>query len=252
MAYSGLRWGEMAALSADRVDTARRRIAVDRQLVETRHDLRLGPPKSRRRRTTMYPARTPGGVDLAELVERRLGELGADDILFPSPRGRWPRRSNYRRNTFEPAAAAGWPLDARGRRAWSFHSLRHVFATWALAQPGARMEDVSRLMGHSTVRVTRTCTSLPTATCSSGSTGRRSRSRRGRASGGFRRYRYLALCLCRYRMGLSCGICSIPPLGITSAGPLSPGTRFPSRMSQIVEEPCSRRTVPSLGTNEIL
>jgi integrase len=155
VAYSGLRWGEMAALTADRVDAARRRIAVDRQLVETRHDLRLGPPKSRRRRTTMYPARTPGGVDLAELVERRLGELGADDILFPSPRGRWPRRSNYRRNTFEPAAvAAGWPLDARGRRAWSFHSLRHVFATWALAQPGARIEDVSRLMGHSTVRVT--------------------------------------------------------------------------------------------------
>jgi integrase len=30
----------------------------------------------------------------------------------------------------------------------------HVFATWALAQPGARIEDVSRLLGHSTVRVT--------------------------------------------------------------------------------------------------
>jgi integrase len=29
-----------------------------------------------------------------------------------------------------------------------------VFATWALAQPGARIEDVSRLLGHSTVRVT--------------------------------------------------------------------------------------------------
>jgi integrase len=152
VAYSGLRWGEMAALSADRVDPTRRRIAVDRQLIETRHDLRLGPPKSRRRRTTMYPARTPGGV---ELVERRVGELGADDILFPSPRGCWPRRSNYRRNTFEPAAAAaGWPLDARGRRAWSFHSLRHVFATWALGQPGAPHRGRVPLMDHSTMRVT--------------------------------------------------------------------------------------------------
>ncbi len=34
------------------------------------------------------------------------------------------------------------------------HSHRHVFATWALAQPGARIEDVPRLLGHSTVRVT--------------------------------------------------------------------------------------------------
>ncbi|MBW3575940.1 MAG: tyrosine-type recombinase/integrase [Actinobacteria bacterium] len=155
VAYSGLRWGEMAALTADRVDASRRRIVVDRQVVETRHQLCLGPPKNRRRRTTMYPARTPGAIDLAPMVERRLAEIAPEDLLFPSPRGCWPRRSNYRRNTFEPAAtAAGWPRSAEGRWAWTFHSLRHVFATWALAQPGARIEDVSRLLGHSTVRVT--------------------------------------------------------------------------------------------------
>ncbi len=28
------------------------------------------------------------------------------------------------------------------------------FATWALSQPGGRIEDVSRLMGHSSVRIT--------------------------------------------------------------------------------------------------
>jgi site-specific recombinase XerD len=32
--------------------------------------------------------------------------------------------------------------------------LRHVFATWALVQPGLRLEDVSRLLGHSGTRVT--------------------------------------------------------------------------------------------------
>jgi integrase len=37
---------------------------------------------------------------------------------------------------------------------WTFHSLRHVFATWALSQPGIRIKDVSRLMGHSSIRVT--------------------------------------------------------------------------------------------------
>jgi integrase len=84
-----------------------------------------------------------------------VGELPADGLLFPSPKGHWARRSNYRRNLFDPAAtAAGWPRRADGRWQWTFHSLRHVFATWALAQPGARIEDVSRLLGHSTVRVT--------------------------------------------------------------------------------------------------
>jgi Phage integrase family len=104
---------------------------------------------------SLFPARTPAGVDLAALVERRLGELPGDGLLFPSPKGHWARRSNYRRNLFDPAAiAAGWPRRADGRWQWTFHSLRHVFATWALAQPGGRIEDVSRLLGHSTVRVT--------------------------------------------------------------------------------------------------
>lgn len=155
VAYSGLRWGEMAALTADRVDPEHRRILVDRQVVEGRHGLVLAPPKNRRRRSTMYPARTPQGAELGRLLARRLAELPPGGLVFPSPTGKWPRRSNYRRNTFDPAAeAAGWPRRPDGRRAWTFHSLRHVFATWALSRPGARIEDVSRLLGHSTVRVT--------------------------------------------------------------------------------------------------
>ena len=155
VAYSGLRWGEHAALTADRIEAPLRSITVDRQVLETRHGLKLSAPKGRKRRITMYPARTPEGISLAELVARRLRELSPDALLFPSPRGRWVRRSGYGRRIFRPAAeAAGWPQDAHGRLCWTFHSLRHVFATWALAQPGARLEDVSRLLGHSSVRIT--------------------------------------------------------------------------------------------------
>jgi len=155
VAYSGMRWGEHVALTADRVDLQRRRITVDRQVIETRSALKADLPKGRRRRVTMFPATTPAGIDLAALVERRLAELGPEGLLFPAPRGGWARRSNYGRNTWDPAATAvGWPRSDNGRWHWSFHSLRHVFATWALNQPGLRLEDVSRLLGHSSVRVT--------------------------------------------------------------------------------------------------
>ncbi|MHB8463700.1 MAG: tyrosine-type recombinase/integrase [Acidimicrobiales bacterium] len=155
VAYTGLRWGEHVALRANRIDARRRRVNVDRQVIEVRSGLKLSLPKSRRRRVTMFPATTPGGVDLAGMVGRRLKEVGPDGLLFPSPHGQWARRSNYGRNLFDPAAATvGWPRRADGHWAWKFHSLRHVFATWALTQPGLRIEDVSRLMGHSSVRVT--------------------------------------------------------------------------------------------------
>jgi integrase len=119
----------------------------------------------------MSPARTPDGVDLAAMVERRLHELPVDGLLFPSPRGRWPRRSNYRRNVFDPAATtAGWPRHGDGTLVWTFHSLRHVFATWALAQPGARIEDVSRLLGTPPCASPKTSTSPPTPTSTTAST----------------------------------------------------------------------------------
>src|SRR5688500_1476603 len=110
VAYSGMRWGEHAALRAGRVDALNRRIAVHRQVVEVGGSVKLALPKGRRRRTTAYPEVTPGGVDLAALVERRLAEVGSDGLLFPAPRGGWARRSNYGRNLWDPAAATvDWP-----------------------------------------------------------------------------------------------------------------------------------------------
>ncbi len=97
----------------------------------------------------------PQGGPMRVANDRRPRELPRDGLLFPAPRGAWARRSNYRRNVFDPAAtAAAWPRRPDGRSVWTFHSLRHVFATWALSQPGARIEDVSRLLGHSSVRIT--------------------------------------------------------------------------------------------------
>jgi hypothetical protein len=65
---------------------------------------------------TMFPALTPAGVDLTALVERRLAELPDDALVFPAPRGGWARRSNYGRNTWDPAATSiAWPRSDDGR-----------------------------------------------------------------------------------------------------------------------------------------
>jgi integrase len=154
VAYSGMRWGEHVALTWEQVDSDRRRIRLDRQVVEARNSLIPTLPKGRRRRITMFPVTTPGGVALAELMQRRLDELGPGDVVFPAARGGWMRRSNYGRQIWDPAAdAVGWPKGGRSWQ-WTFHSLRHVFATWALHEARIPIEDLSRLMGHSSTRVT--------------------------------------------------------------------------------------------------
>lgn len=157
VAYSGLRFGEHAALMRQWVDVPTGRVTVAQQVIESQKGTQVVTlPKGRRHRVTVFPHVTPEGVELSTMVERRLSELDASDALvFPAPRGGWERRSNYRRNTWDPAAiSAGWPRRADGRWQWTFHSLRHVFATWALGLSDVTIEDVSRFMGHSSPRVT--------------------------------------------------------------------------------------------------
>jgi integrase len=149
-----MRWGEHAALRANRAHPDYRRLTIDRQLIETTTGkLKLSLPKNRGRRATVYPARTPLGVDLAALVARRVDELEPNQLL-PLPPGRWARRSNYSRNTWNPAAhKVAWPQQPDGTWTWTYHHLRHVFATWALNK-GTPIEDLSRFLGHADTRNT--------------------------------------------------------------------------------------------------
>ena len=61
-AYSGLRWGELAALTIDQIDTAARVITVDRKVVEVAGQLYVEAPKCRKFRRTVYPRRTPAAT----------------------------------------------------------------------------------------------------------------------------------------------------------------------------------------------
>ena len=161
-AYSGLRWGELTALSITQVDLAARVISVDRKVVEVAGHLYIEAPKNRKRRRTIYPRNTPVGYPLAERLAARLEQVRAEQaaganplgLIFPSPTGKHWRSSNYCRQVLKPAyLAAGW-RDSGGYGRWTWHSLRHVFCTTALFTWKLDATDVSRMAGHANYRIT--------------------------------------------------------------------------------------------------
>jgi integrase len=161
-AYSGLRWGELAALTIGQVDQADRVITVDHKVVEVAGHLYVEAPKCRKYRRTIYPRRTPDGYPLAERLAARIEEARAEQdagtnplgLIFPSPKGKHWRSSNFNRGVLQRAyLAIGW-RDGQGNGRWTWHSLRHVFCTTALFVWKLDPTDVSRMAGHANYRIT--------------------------------------------------------------------------------------------------
>ena len=161
-AYTGLRWGEIAALTIAQIDQARRVVTVDRKVVEVAGHLYLEAPKNRKHRRTIFPRRTPGGYPLADKLAARIDQARAEQaagtnplgLVFPSPTGKYWRSSNFQRNVLKRAyLAAGW-RDGDGTGQWTWHSLRHVFCTVALFTWKLDATDASRMAGHSNYRIT--------------------------------------------------------------------------------------------------
>jgi integrase len=159
-AYSGLRWGELTALTIAQIDATARVIMVDRKVIEVAGHLYIEAPKGRKYRKTIYPRLTPDGYPLAERLAARIEEVRAEQatginplgLVFPSPEFKLWRSSYFSRNVLKPAyAAAGW-RDGNGR--WTWHSLRHVLCTTALFTWKLDATDVSCMAGHANVRTT--------------------------------------------------------------------------------------------------
>jgi integrase len=131
-AYSGLRWGELAALTIPQIDSAARAISVDRKIVEVAGQLYLEAPKNRRRRRTICPRRTPAGYPLAARLASRIEEARAEQeaganplgLIFPSVKGRYWRSSNFNRRVLAPAYQAVRWRDAEGDGGWTWHRCR--------------------------------------------------------------------------------------------------------------------------------
>ena len=95
LAYTGLRWGEIAALKVKRVDLERRRLDVAEAVTEPEGEIIWGTPKNHERRSVPFPA------FLKEAMTSRTEGKQPDDLVFPSPKGDVLRNENFRRRRFD-------------------------------------------------------------------------------------------------------------------------------------------------------
>jgi integrase len=142
-AYTGLRFGELAALHTERFDALRRTLRVEESLSEVRGEFFFKPPKSdASRRTVSVPS------FIVEEMAQHLA-VHADDsgLVFSAPVGGPIRRANFRRRIWMPAvkASVGEPC--------TFHDLRHTHAALLIAQ-GEHPKVIQERLGHASIKTT--------------------------------------------------------------------------------------------------
>ena len=145
LAYTGLRWGEMAALRVQDFDMLRRRVNVSRSVTES-GGLVWTPGKTHQRRSVPFPA-----VLADELSAVMVGKA-RDALVFTDMRGSVLRNSNWRARVFAPAVAVCQKADE------SFptitpNDLRHTAASLAISA-GANVKAVQRMLGHAKASMT--------------------------------------------------------------------------------------------------
>ena len=127
-AYTGLRWGELAALTIGQINPAARTVTVDRKVIEIGGTLYVEAPKGRKQRRTIYPTRTPRGYGPPRRHDRRphrsrpsrparryqppgaglrLPAREALAVLQPSPGASWHRPTSRRDGATPTATAPG-------------------------------------------------------------------------------------------------------------------------------------------------
>jgi integrase len=145
LAYTGLRWGEMAALRVADFDMLRRRVNVSRSVTES-GGLVWSTPKTHERRSVPFPA-----VLADELSALMVGK-GRDDLVFTDLRGGVLRNSNWRARVFDPAVAKCCKAD-ESFPSITPHDLRHTAASLAVSA-GANVKAVQRMLGHARASMT--------------------------------------------------------------------------------------------------
>lgn len=140
-AYTGLRWGELAALKVRNLDLVKGMIRVTEAVAEVNGHLKEGPTKTGATRIVALPP------FLRKMLSEHLALYPSKGYVFTSAKGH-PLRKNFYRRDFVPAVAR-----AKLPRGLRFHDLRHTCAALLIAN-GAHPKEIQERLGHSTIRVT--------------------------------------------------------------------------------------------------
>jgi integrase len=151
---TGMRRGELLALTWADVDLESAQLQVRSALQQTPEGLIIAQPKTKRSRRTIALAPTVVEAlrrhrEAQEEERKRVGEAWTDlGLAFPNTVGRCfePRSMVYR--YFKPLVrVAGLPGTTR------FHDLRHTAAT-LLLMAGVNVKVVSEMLGHASITIT--------------------------------------------------------------------------------------------------
>lgn len=140
-AYTGARFGELAALRVDDFNCEGHHIQIVRSLSEVNGRIHVGEPKTRaaRRRVTL-PAW------LTRLLQQHLEEWPSPNggLVFASPGG-GPLRRSFRRRYWKPAVRDSVEEPMR------FHDLRHSHVALLIEQ-GTHPAVIAARLGHTSVK----------------------------------------------------------------------------------------------------
>jgi integrase len=141
LAYTGVRFGEMAALRLGQLDLLRRRATISEAVAEVGGRIVFSTPKTHQSRTVPIPRFLVD--ELAALVVGK----GSQDLVFTGVKGAMLRLSHFLRAVFIPA------VEATGPTVLTPHGLRHNAASLAIAS-GADVKVVQTMLGHASATMT--------------------------------------------------------------------------------------------------
>ena len=136
-AFTGLRWGELAALRVSDLELLKRRLRVNQALSRDRGKLTFGPPKTTASRRTVSLS-----PNLVEIIADHIRRFPSDSgLVFTASRGTVLRDTNFRRRVWGPAVTAA------GLEGLHFHDLRHSHVALLIAA-GEHVKVIQSRLGH--------------------------------------------------------------------------------------------------------
>lgn len=142
LAYTGLRWGELAGLRVRDLDFKRRRLNVRETMVEIGGYFEESTPKDYEERSIPVPE-----FIMSQLVDH-VASKAPEDRVFVSARTHLPiRNRSFRRYWFDGAA------EDIGLPGLTPHELRHTCASLAVSV-GANVKALQKMLGHASAAIT--------------------------------------------------------------------------------------------------